>query len=458
MSHKNITFPISLKFFISLLLLGFIQSAILYYISVDNLVKSLLHDNLQTTKSQLFQFQENIEYFYRHKDLIQIQNQTANMNINEHLESIFVFSPEQQVIASNKRMFLGLDIHSPTIKKHLPKNISDKTHLINNHQRLNPNSENTIEYLAKYNKKRAGNSGLIYLKFNISNEIALGKNQLNKSFMNTIIVLTIVFIVTGLLFHYLVTRRINTLNSATKNLINSNFKYRLNENGNDEISLTFKNFNIMSNEISIKHNKIIDQKNRLLRSQELAHLGTWDYNVAKDELTWSDETYRIFELEDKGKPLKYETFLNFIHPQDITKVNSVYLDSVKNSAPGYEVVHRIITNNKKETKYVLEKCTHIRNNKGDITHSQGMVLDITNRIKNEQELQNNADKFIKWKNSNFIGIVTSREDGSVIDCNETLLKMIGYNQADIKNSPINLTKITPTKFKDLDKNAIIQAN
>ncbi|SMO62285.1 PAS domain-containing hybrid sensor histidine kinase/response regulator [Solitalea koreensis] len=43
----------------------------------------------------------------------------------------------------------------------------------------------------------------------------------------------------------------------------------------------------------------------LLRiSQRIAHMGSWEFNISKQEATWSDETYRIFEVS-KDKRLTY---------------------------------------------------------------------------------------------------------------------------------------------------------
>ncbi|NJK85346.1 MAG: hypothetical protein HC906_04630 [Bacteroidales bacterium] len=42
--------------------------------------------------------------------------------------------------------------------------------------------------------------------------------------------------------------------------------------------------------------------------------------MARNELTWSDENYRIFGIKE-GAPLTYDVFLNCIHPDDRDFVN-----------------------------------------------------------------------------------------------------------------------------------------
>ena len=54
---------------------------------------------------------------------------------------------------------------------------------------------------------------------------------------------------------------------------------------------------------------------RLKEAQRLARLGHWELNLATNALIWSDETYRIFEVDPTREP-SYEAFLNAIHPED----------------------------------------------------------------------------------------------------------------------------------------------
>jgi PAS domain S-box-containing protein len=55
---------------------------------------------------------------------------------------------------------------------------------------------------------------------------------------------------------------------------------------------------------------------RLTEAQELAHIGSWVWDVRKDVVTWSDELYRIFGVEQGSGPLTYETYLGLVHPDD----------------------------------------------------------------------------------------------------------------------------------------------
>ena len=58
---------------------------------------------------------------------------------------------------------------------------------------------------------------------------------------------------------------------------------------------------------------------RLLQSQEIAHIGTYEYNLKTHELWWSDELYRIHGIENNND-LNPGRYLDYIHPDDYERV------------------------------------------------------------------------------------------------------------------------------------------
>ena len=65
----------------------------------------------------------------------------------------------------------------------------------------------------------------------------------------------------------------------------------------------------------------LETKERQLReAQAVAHIGSWEWNVVTDTVTWSDELYRLFGLEPDSRPITFATYLGWIHPDDRTRV------------------------------------------------------------------------------------------------------------------------------------------
>jgi len=109
-------------------------------------------------------------------------------------------------------------------------------------------------------------------------------------------------------------------------------------------------------------------------AQEITHLGSWSWDIMTGELEWSDETYRIFNLEPQAIKPTYEKFLRFIHPEDQKKVQDAVDYAVFHHAP-YDIVHRIIVS--EQTKYVQERGNVYYNEKNEPVYMIGTVYDIT---------------------------------------------------------------------------------
>lgn len=63
-----------------------------------------------------------------------------------------------------------------------------------------------------------------------------------------------------------------------------------------------------------------DRAKRLERqleaAQQITHIGSWEWDVGTDTVTWSDELYRIYGLEPRSCELTFESFLSRVHPDD----------------------------------------------------------------------------------------------------------------------------------------------
>jgi PAS domain S-box-containing protein len=138
-----------------------------------------------------------------------------------------------------------------------------------------------------------------------------------------------------------------------------------------------------------------DSEEQLKRAEEIAHLGSWELDLLRNRLAWSDEVYCIFGLQPQEFGASYESFLEYVHPGDRAAVNAAFSDSVREGRNTYEIEHRVIRKSTGEVRWVQEKCHHVRDASGRATRSLGMVLDITDRKKTEQVLKKAYDELEK---------------------------------------------------------------
>lgn len=142
---------------------------------------------------------------------------------------------------------------------------------------------------------------------------------------------------------------------------------------------------------------------RLAQAQRMARLGNWELDLTTNVLTWSDEIYRIFELDPDQFPASYEGFLNAIHPADRDMVNDAYSGSVASRTP-YDIIHRLLMKDGR-IKYVNERCETDYNEDGRPLRSRGTVHDITERVRSEEAQRR-----------------LNRELRAISDCNQALLR------------------------------------
>ncbi|OGF06437.1 MAG: hypothetical protein A2509_06015 [Candidatus Edwardsbacteria bacterium RIFOXYD12_FULL_50_11] len=130
-----------------------------------------------------------------------------------------------------------------------------------------------------------------------------------------------------------------------------------------------------------------ESEKRLNRAQEIAHLGSWEFDLVNDRLFWSDELYRIFGLKSQAFAATYEAFLDQVHPDDRAEVDAAHSGSKREGKDVYEIDHRIIRKSTGEVRNVHEKCEHIRDETGRLIRTTAMVHDITERKQVDDELE-----------------------------------------------------------------------
>lgn len=124
--------------------------------------------------------------------------------------------------------------------------------------------------------------------------------------------------------------------------------------------------------------KTLDLKNSELKlkdAQRIAQIGSWELDLKNNELKWSDEVFRIFEVDAEKFVVSYETFLNAIHPDDREMVSTAYTSALE-SMEAYDIEHRLLFPDGR-IKYVHEYCENIYDSNGIAIVSTGTVQDIT---------------------------------------------------------------------------------
>lgn len=170
-------------------------------------------------------------------------------------------------------------------------------------------------------------------------------------------------------------RPLHTLAHETRAIASGNFTARCDIAGTNELTALSADFNHMASVVEQTIGSLHISETRLIEAQQVTQTGNWEYNLIDNTLYWSDQIYRIFELNPNDFQPSYEAFLNVIHPDDRDEVNQAYQNSVANHAC-YEIVHRLLMQDSR-VKWVNEHCETYYDDQGRPIRSIGTVQDIT---------------------------------------------------------------------------------
>jgi len=78
----------------------------------------------------------------------------------------------------------------------------------------------------------------------------------------------------------------------------------------------------------------------LAEAQHLSHTGSFSWRVATDEITWSEQLYRIYEIES-SVPVTLELICTRVHPEDLTLYEKM-VEEARNGGNDFEWHYRLL--------------------------------------------------------------------------------------------------------------------
>ncbi len=181
-----------------------------------------------------------------------------------------------------------------------------------------------------------------------------------------------------------------------------------------------------------------DSEKSLAHAQRIACLGNWDWNIRTNELTWSDEIYRIFVLEPQSFAGTYDAFLERVHPDDRALVQQA-VDKALAGVP-YSIDHRILLPDGEE-RVVHEQGEVEFDQSGNAVFMRGTVQDVTSERNAVAKLREN-EKYIRTVMDNSAdATLTIDEQGIIQSANRATEHLFGYkaNQLVGENVSIIMT-------------------
>jgi PAS domain S-box-containing protein len=136
----------------------------------------------------------------------------------------------------------------------------------------------------------------------------------------------------------------------------------------------------------MKAERALEVSERMLNAAEgLAHLGSWWWDIRRDEFTLSDETYRFLADEPREDERTYAVLLDRIHPDDREAVDEGVRRALEDDEP-FNMNYRLVRPDG-EIRVVDGQAVVERDEQGEPVTMTGTVHDITERVAAERALE-----------------------------------------------------------------------
>lgn len=135
-------------------------------------------------------------------------------------------------------------------------------------------------------------------------------------------------------------------------------------------------------------------------AQMIEGIGTWKYDVRQDKIFWSEEIYRIFDVDTINFKNDYISYFNIIHPDDKYKIIRAIENCFKGEA--YEIILRVIKSDS-TISYIKDRGEPIYNEKQRIIGLIGTIQDITEKKLLEDKLKESYSHLKKAQSLAHIG-------------------------------------------------------
>jgi PAS domain S-box-containing protein len=186
---------------------------------------------------------------------------------------------------------------------------------------------------------------------------------------------------------------------------------------------------------------------KLAEAQQIARLGSWEWEIATDHVTWSEELYRIYGVRSDRFSGSYGSNLDRVHADDRARVARVIENAVAERRP-WSLDYRIVRPDG-ELRMIHARGEVVCDDQGRPAVVQGTCQDVTESRRVEDALRAAEQLFRRAFDDAPIGMALIDLEGRWLRLNRAICQMLGRSEQELRTT--RLTELNHPEDRRLDR-------
>jgi PAS domain S-box-containing protein len=188
----------------------------------------------------------------------------------------------------------------------------------------------------------------------------------------------------------------------------------------------------------------------LEQAQRIAHIGSWEYDLATEKIAWSEELQRLFGYENGNAPDRYEDAMSRVHPDDRLALDEVFVAARDTGTPFALSIRVVLPDG--TTRWLRTRC-QADIIAGRVVQLNGICQDVTASKLTEERLRANEVRTTRIIDAASEAFVTVDPDERITDWNRQAELTFGWKRSEVLGLPM-VDVIIPPAERDAHRRGV----
>ncbi|MGB7347222.1 MAG: PAS domain S-box protein [Pirellulaceae bacterium] len=182
-------------------------------------------------------------------------------------------------------------------------------------------------------------------------------------------------------------------------------------------------------------NEVLNREQRLQLALDSGGMGLWEWDIATDHITWSDQMFAMFGYTPEDFDPSKAGFLKVVHPDDRPMLQKMIQSAFTGTCQTHEVDFRVIRGTDKSDVWTLSRGSIYRDPDGKPLSIVSVAVDVTQRKQWETDLID-REAHLRRVINNQLGLVgVIDRSGILLEVDERSLEIARTRREDVIGKP-----------------------